>query len=211
MTTSFGPTAAPVEKKQRAIEKPLGAAIFMAALLGVLWLLEVIDQATNNSLDQFGIQAREVDGLPEIFTAPWLHAGWGHLAGNSLPFFVLGFLVLIGGFYKWIVATLVTIVTSGLAAWSLTPTDTLVLGASGIIFGWLTYLLARGVFARSVGQIAIALVVLFLYGGVLWGVFPGELGISWQAHLGGAIGGILAAWLLHRRSKAKTPSAVTTR
>lgn len=180
--------------------RPLRAGVVMVLLLGLLWTLELLDQASGNALDAYGIHAREVDGLPEILSAPFLHAGWQHLAGNSVPFLVLGFLVLLSGVARWLVSTLTSIVSSGLFAWALTPAGTIVLGASGLIFGWLTYLIARGLWSRRPGQVALGLVVLFLYGGLIWGVLPGAAGVSWQAHLGGAVGGVLAARHLHRRA-----------
>ena len=179
--------------------RPGRAAVVMTALLALLWGLELLDQASGNALDELGIHAREVDGLPEILTAPFLHAGWQHLISNSVPFFVLGFLVLLGGVARWLASSLVSVLSSGFTAWLLTPPGTIVLGASGLIFGWLTYLLARGLWSRRPGQVVLAVVVLFFYGGLIWGVLPGASGVSWQAHLGGAVGGVLAAWLLHRR------------
>lgn len=186
--------------------RPLHAVTVMAALLAGLWVLEGLDQLSGNALDAYGIHARDVDGLPEIFTAPLLHAGWEHLASNSVPFFALGLLVLLGGVARWAVSSLVSIVSSGLTAWLLTPAGTIVLGASGLIFGWLTYLLARGLWSRRPGQVALAVVILLVYGGLLWGVLPGNAGISWQAHLGGAVGGVVAAWLLHRRDVERRAS-----
>ena len=179
--------------------RPFRAGMLMLLLLGLLWALELVDQASGNALDGYGIHARELDGLPEILTAPFLHAGWQHLAGNSVPFFVLGFLVLLSGVARWLVSTLTSIVSSGLCAWLLTPAGTVVLGASGLVFGWLTYLLVRGLWSRRPGQVALAVLVLVLYGGLIWGVLPGAAGISWQAHLGGAVGGVVAARYLHRR------------
>jgi membrane associated rhomboid family serine protease len=184
----------------RRAPRPGWAALVMFLLLAGMWALELLDQLSGNRLDQLGIHTQEIDGLPEIFSAPFLHAGWQHLMSNSVPFFVLGFLVLLGGVARWAVSSLITIVSSGLTAWLLTPPDTIVLGASGLIFGWLTYLLARGLWSRRPGQVALAIVVLLVYGGLIFGVLPGQVGISWQAHLGGAVGGILAAWLLHRRT-----------
>ncbi len=189
--------------------RPLHAVVAMAALLGGLWFLEGLDQLSGNALDAYGIHAREVDGLPEIFTAPLLHAGWEHLAGNSVPFFAFGLLVLLGGVARWVVSTLVSVVSSGLTAWVLTPAGTTILGASGLIFGWLTYLLARGLWSRRPGQVALAVVILLVYGGLLWGVLPGNAGVSWQAHLGGAVGGVLAAWLLHRRDAERRRTSQT--
>jgi membrane associated rhomboid family serine protease len=182
---------------ERAV-RPGPAALTMVGLLAALWFIELVDQLTGNRLDNFGIHAREVDGLPEIFTAPLLHGGWDHLISNSVPFTVLGFLVLLGGLVRWAVSSLVSIVASGLSAWLLTPANTIILGASGLIFGWLTYLLVRGVWSRRPGQVVLAVIVLLVYGGLIWGVLPGATGVSWQAHLGGAVGGVVAAWLLHR-------------
>lgn len=182
-------------------ERPVTAALMMALALAGLWGLELLDQLSGNALDTYGIHARELDGLPEIFTAPFLHAGWQHLISNSVPFFVLGFLVLLGGLARWLISSLISVVSSGLAAWLLTPADTIILGASGLVFGWLTYLLARGVYSRLSGQIVVSLVVLVVYGGLIWGVLPGSTGVSWQAHLGGAIGGLVAARALHRRGR----------
>ena len=181
-------------------ERPGWAALVMIVLLAGLWGLEVLDQLSGNALDSFGIHARELDGLPEIFSAPFLHAGFEHLISNSIPFLVLGFLVLLGGLARWLVSSLISIVGSGLAAWLLTPADTVILGASGLIFGWLTYLLARGLYSRRTGQIVVSLLVLVVYGSMIWGVLPGAAGVSWQAHLGGAVGGLVAARVLHRRA-----------
>jgi membrane associated rhomboid family serine protease len=180
----------------------------MLLLLAGMWMLELLDQLSGNQLDQLGIHARDLDGMPEILSAPFLHAGWDHLMSNSLPFLVLGFLVLLSGLARWLIASLIIIVISGLTAWFLTPANTIILGASGLIFGWLTYLLARGVWSRRPAQVVIAVLVLLVYGGLIWGVFPSGAGISWQAHLGGAIAGVLAAWLLHRRaSRQAVPAA----
>jgi membrane associated rhomboid family serine protease len=183
-------------------ERPVAAGtavVVMLIAVGALWFTELVDQLSGNRLDAYGIHARELDGLPEIYTAPMLHGGWDHLIANSGPFFVLGLIVLLGGAVRWVVATLVSVTVSGLTAWLLTPVNTIILGASGLIFGWLTYLLVRGLLTRRPAQVIIGVAVLVVYGGMIWGVLPGAAGISWQAHLGGAVGGILAAWLLHRR------------
>jgi membrane associated rhomboid family serine protease len=183
--------------------RPGAAALVMLALLAWLWLLEAVDTVSGNQLDNLGIHAQEIDGLPGIFSAPFLHGGWDHLISNSIPFFVLGFLVLIGGVARWLASSLISIVASGLAAWLLTPANVIIVGASGLIFGWLTYLIARGLWSRRAGQVVVAVLVLLFYGGLIWGVLPGQPGVSWQAHLGGAIGGVLAAWLLHRRQTSR--------
>ncbi len=139
--------------------------------------------------------------LPQIYTAPWLHFGWGHLAGNTVPFFVLGILVLREGVRRLLATAFAAVTSSGLVAWLVSAPGTVTAGASGLVFGWLTYLLARGVWSRDTRQIVVAVLVFLLYGGILWGVLPLQAGVSWQGHLGGAVGGILAAWWLHARPR----------
>ena len=188
-----------------------GASVFMACWLALLWAVEILDTVSGGALDSFGVEPRDVGELPQILTAPLLHFGWGHLIGNSLPFFALGVLVLLSGLRRWLVATGASVASSGLLAWLLSPPASVTAGASGLIFGWLTYLLVRGIFSKDARQILLALVVFAVWGSVLWGVFPGAPGISWQAHLGGALGGLLAAWLLHSTSERRARVALPRR
>jgi membrane associated rhomboid family serine protease len=171
----------------------LGASFAMAVLVGVLWLLEAIDQVSNNSLDQYGITPRTDEGLLGVFAAPFLHGSWQHLASNSIPFFILGVMVLLDGWRRWLTVTLVIVLVSGATVWLIAPAGTLTLGASGVVLGWLTYLIVRGVYTRAPGQVALGVVVFLFYGGILLGVLPTDELVSWQAHLGGAIGGVIAA------------------
>jgi membrane associated rhomboid family serine protease len=171
----------------------LEAGFVMALLVGFLWLVEGVDQVDSHRLDQLGIEPRSGEGLLGIFLAPFLHASWAHLVSNSIPFFVLGLVVLLEGWRRWAAITMWTVVVSGAVVWLIAPAGTVTLGASGVILGWLTYLLARGLYTRAPGQIAVGVVVLLFYGTVLLGVLPTDSGISWQAHLGGAIGGLIAA------------------
>ena len=172
------------------------AAAFSVGFVALLWLIELADVLLPAQLDEEGVRPRSEDGLWGILFAPLLHAGWGHLIANSLPLLVLGFLVFLSGIGRALAATAVIWVVGGLGTWLIAPEHTIHIGASVIVFGWLTYLMLRGIFARSEGQIALGAVVLILYGGALWGVLPGQPGISWQGHLFGAIGGGLAAWWL---------------
>ena len=186
-------------------------ALLATVPVGVMWVLEGIATMTFHALDAFGLRSWDIADLWGIFTAPWLHLGWGHLASNSVPLLVLGFLVALSGLRSWLVSALVIAVTSGMTAWLMSPPGTLTLGASGIVFGWLTYLLVRGFWTRSWKQVLIGMVVLAVYGSVLWGVLPTTPGVSWQGHLGGAIGGVIAAWLLHAdRSQARRPASLRT-
>ena len=148
-----------------------------------------------------GIEPRELDGLDGIVWAPFLHGGFDHLIGNTIPFLLLGFAVALGGIARVIIVTGVVAVVGGLGTWLVAPANTVHIGASGIVFGYAAYLVARGVFSRSVGQIVLGVVVLAVWGTTLLRGLVPETGISWQGHLFGAIGGVVAARLLHKRAQ----------
>lgn len=175
----------------------VGTAVrVIVVFVGLLYGVELLDQLLGGRLDANGIQPLEQDGLDGILWAPLLHAGWWHLGGNAVPLLVLGFMILLSGVRRWAGVTAVVWIVGGIGTWLTGGDRTVHLGASGLVFGWLTYLLLRGVFSRSAGQIAVGVLVFLLYGGALWGVLPGQPGISWQGHLFGAVGGGLAAWWL---------------
>lgn len=188
----------------------LRAVIVVGGLLALMWLLEAVDQSTNNSLDQFGIIPRDVDAAGHIVLAPWLHFGWAHLVANSGPFLVLGVLTYVAGFLRWLATTVVSVVVSGVTVWLTAPPGSITLGVSGLVFGYLAYLLIRGFFTRRPGQIALAVVILLVYGGVLTGLLPTASSVSWQGHLGGALGGGLAAWLQFGRGATRRRSPQMT-
>lgn len=168
----------------------------VGAMLAVMWVLEVIDTAAGHRLDQHGIRPRRVDGLDGIAWAPFLHGGFPHLVANTVPFALLGAAIALGALRRFVIVTLVVAAVSGFGTWLSGPDNTVHIGASGLVFGYLTYLLARGVFARSLVYLVGGAIVFMVYGGVLWGVLPSP-GISWQGHLFGALGGVLAAYALH--------------
>jgi membrane associated rhomboid family serine protease len=174
----------------------LAVAFFM---LAGMWALEVADYMVDGRLDEYGVRAHRIADLPQIFSAPFLHAGFGHLMANSVPFLVLGFLAAARGLTKFVVTNLLVIVVAGLGVWFTGPADMETLGASILVFGYFGYLLGRGIFERHLADIAIAVVVVLLYGTMVLGVLPSNPGISWQGHLFGMIGGVLAAWTLRRR------------
>ena len=182
------------------------AAQVIAVFVGLLYAVEVVDTLLGNRLDRAGIEPRDIDGLDGIVFAPLLHAGWGHLLANTLPLLVLGFLILLAGVARWLAVTAVVWVVGGAGVWLTGGENTLHLGASVLVFGWLVYLLLRGFFSRSAAHVAMGVLLLFLYGGALWGVLPGQPGISWQGHLFGAVGGAWAASLLGRRDRRQPMS-----
>jgi membrane associated rhomboid family serine protease len=188
-------------------ENPLRAAVGMLIAVVVLYGIEFYDAASPTYLDENGIGPRQADGLDGILWAPLLHLSWAHLWANTLPFLVLGWLVLAGGLRQFVAVTATVWIVGGLGTW-LVGAPAVHVGASGIIFGWMVFLLLRGFFQRSFAQILVALVLFFYWGGMLWGVLPGQPGISWEGHLFGALGGALAAWLVARgtRKRATGPA-----
>lgn len=199
----YGTPVAPVRRRPGIV----ASGLFMGTWLFLLWALEGVDTLLGGALDQFGVSPRDPAELPQILTAPFLHFGFSHVAANSIPFLVLGLIVLLSGGRQFLFATVAAAVGSGLFAWLLSEPRTVTAGASGLVFGWLAFLLVRGLFAGNWKQILIAAAVFGFFGGILWGIFPGQPGISWQGHLGGAVGGGLAAWWLVRRAKTKSPAA----
>lgn len=197
---------APAQKPKNPVNRilpprPLQALIVIGSFTVLLYVLEIVDAAMSGRLDQFGIQPRTVGGLDGILWAPLLHHGWAHLFANTLPVLVFGFLAMAGGIGQWVAVTLTIWLFSGIGVW-LIGADGTTIGASGLAFGWLAFLLVRGIFNRAFGQIMVAVVLFLYWGSTLLGVLPGNPGVSWQAHLFGAIGGILAAWLVAMASKA---------
>lgn len=185
--------------------KPVAAAIVALSFTALLYVIELIDVILPMSLDDGGIMARSLPDLDGIAWAPLLHAGWPHLLANTIPVLVFAFLAMARGIGPWIAVTVTIWLVGGIGVWLTGPSGVVTVGASGLAFGWLAFLLVRGLFNRSFAQLAVAAVLLAIWGGMLWGVLPGQEGISWQGHLFGALGGVLAAWFTakaDRRSSA---------
>lgn len=184
-----------------AVERPRSAELFtpilpVLALLAVMWGEEAVDTALNGRLDRFGIRPRALDGLDGILFAPFLHGGFGHLIANTFPFLLMGGAICLGSVRRFVQVTVIVGLIGGVGTWLTGPEHSVHTGASGLVFGYLTYLTSRGLFARKVSYILGGVVTFLIYGGVLWGLLP-RPGVSWQGHLFGAIGGVAAAWLLH--------------
>ncbi|MFZ2176505.1 MAG: rhomboid family intramembrane serine protease [Rhodococcus sp. (in: high G+C Gram-positive bacteria)] len=174
----------------------LQSAVLIGGFTLLLYVIEVLDVASGERLEQNGVEPRSLDGLWGILFAPVLHDDWNHLAGNTVPLVVLGFLVLLSGLVRGLAATGIVWVIGGLGTWLTGGEYDNHIGSSILIFGWLAYLLVRGLFTRNAGQILLGVVVFVFYGGLLWGILPSQPTVSWQGHLFGAIGGVVAAWVL---------------
>jgi membrane associated rhomboid family serine protease len=194
----------------QAFYAALGRAfVVMCGVVPVLAFIEFLDQTLNGRLDAIaGIRPRDEAGLAGIVLAPLVHDGWDHLLANSTPLILLGTFVLASGVRRFWLATLFIAVCSGVGVWLLTSPNYLVIGASGIIFGWLGFLLMRGIVERSLFNIGVAVVVGLLYGWQLGGVLPAAGShISWQGHLFGFVGGLVAAMVFRRRREPADPAA----
>lgn len=162
-------------------------------MVAVMWVLEIVSKIDGQGLNGDGIWSRSLSGLPGILTAPFLHAGFGHLAGNTIPFVLLGLVIAAAGARRVIEVTVIVVLVGGLGTWLTGPSHTSTIGASGIVFGYAGFLVARGFFQRSFAALAIGVVVAVLFGASLASDLIPRTGVSWQDHLFGALGGILAA------------------
>ncbi len=178
----------------------------LVALVTLMWLVEAIDLVAGD-LDAYGIRPRDEGWLPGILLAPFLHGSFGHLLGNTVALLVLGAVVALGGLRDIALVTAIVAVVAGIGTWMVAAPGTVHIGASGISFGYISYLVVRGLYSGSGLHLGAGVVVLALWGGTLMtGLIPSQ-GISWQGHLFGALGGILAARLLHEAA-SRSPSRV---
>ncbi|GGT02756.1 rhomboid family intramembrane serine protease [Planobispora rosea] len=183
----------------------LGAALLVVLLVAGMWAIEVADYVLPGEFDAYGIEAWDasrpwdVSGLGGIPVAPFLHADFAHLMANSVPLLVLGFLAALRGVGRFLAASLIIILVSGLGVWLTSEPGYVTVGASGLVFGYFGLVVARGLFDRRALDIVIGIGVAVAYYSIIWGVLPTQAGISWQGHLFGLIGGVLAAWILRRR------------
>ncbi|GAB2942595.1 MULTISPECIES: rhomboid family intramembrane serine protease [unclassified Streptomyces] len=190
--------------------RALTAGLLMAGWVALLWALEGIDVATGHALDTYGISPRELSELRDVVPAAFLHSGWEHVASNSVPLLVLGFIAALAGLRRFAAVVCTIIVASGLGVWLTAPQNTITLGASGVVFGLLGYLLVRGFVDRRPWDILIGIGVAVVYGSLLWGVLPTQSGVSWQGHLFGLIGGVAAAFLFRRPPTRRGPDNLVT-
>ncbi|MBE2319385.1 rhomboid family intramembrane serine protease [Solirubrobacter sp. CPCC 204708] len=170
----------------------------VAVMAAVMWMVEIVDVLAGD-LDSAGIRPRDPEGLVGIVAAPFLHGGFGHLFGNTIPFVVLGAVIALSGLVRVVSVTAIVALVGGLGVWLVAPATTLHIGASGVVFGFITYLIARGLWSRRALHLVVGVVVLFVYGGTLAFGFVPTPGVSWQGHAFGALGGVIAAWALDRR------------
>ncbi len=178
-------------------------ALILGTLLATMWLLETVDFFLGGALDSYGVVPRRIAGLKGILLMPFLHGGFAHLAGNSVWLTFFGTMILLRSKREFAIVFLSSTVLGGLGVWlfgNLVGPLGVHIGASGVIFGCFGYLLSMGLFERKLGSLLVSTLVLVMYGGFLYGVLPGQAGVSWEAHLFGFLAGVVTArWVAHRQ------------
>ena len=175
------------------------ALFVMAGVIAAIWIIQIANWADGYGLSQqYGIHPRDLAGLPYLLTAPFLHLSWTHIEGNSGPLFIFGFLAAYRGLAKFAMLSLIVILTSGIAAWFFEPSGTVGAGASGVVFGYLGYIIVRGLFDRRGIDVLVGAVLALSFAYQFYVLLP-QQGIGWQAHVGGLVGGVAASWLLRER------------
>ncbi|WP_031077175.1 rhomboid family intramembrane serine protease [Streptomyces sp. NRRL S-118] len=178
------------------------AAQLMLAWVALLWVLEAVDLATGHALDGYGISPREVTELRDLVPAAFLHFGFGHVAANTVPLLVLGFLAALGGIRRFLAVAALIVVVDGLGVWLVSPSYSVTAGASGLIFGLFGYLVFRGFVDRKALDIGVGLLIGAVWGStILLGISPTQSGVSWQGHLFGLVAGVAAAFVFRRRTR----------
>jgi membrane associated rhomboid family serine protease len=178
------------------------------AIVALMWTIEVINSIDNNALDGDGIYPRNFGRLWGILTAPFLHVSFAHLISNTIPFLFMGLIIALRGAARVAIVTLIVIVIGGLGTWLIAPSHSVTVGASGVVFGYAAYLLTRGLFDRSALELFTGALVGVVWGGALLSSLVPHYGISWQGHASGAVGGVVAAWLLSNERKRPGPHAL---
>jgi membrane associated rhomboid family serine protease len=181
--------------------------LLVLAMVALMWLSELFDAALGGDLDQYGIVPRTDEGAAGIAAAPFLHVGFGHLISNTVPFLTMGALIALGGLARVLLVTVIVAAVSGAGTWLIASGSSVHLGASGVVFGYATYLITRGLLERKLSHLAVAIAIAVTCGAALLGGLLPQDGISWQAHLFGAAGGVVAARVLARRLPAERAPA----
>jgi len=175
--------------------KFIDSLILPTLIILVLWTIHILQEAFDYKLGFLGINPSKFSGLKGIITAPLIHGDWAHLANNSIPLFVLSTMIMF--FYRKVAirSFILIYIMTGISVWLLAaPREVYHIGASGVVYGLVTFVLGNGIFRRNGKSIVLALVVLFFYSGMFVGVLPNQEGISWESHLYGAFVGIFAAY-----------------
>jgi len=207
---------------KKLIPKELGHSLLIPFIIvGLMWSVEVWDWFLTlllsekgesiSILDAFGIRPRQFSGLPGILLAPFLHRDFGHLSGNTAPLLGLSLVLAFSGMRRCLAATLIIIIVTGSAVWLFGRKDAIHLGASGIVFGYLGFLLVKGFIEKRARWITVSILVAFLYGGMMYSILPSKADVSWESHFFGFLSGILACYLMANQPHKPTVIGIPKR
>ncbi|MEU6906754.1 rhomboid family intramembrane serine protease [Streptomyces coeruleorubidus] len=188
-------------------DRAMAAGKLMLAWIALLWLLEVVDVVSGHALDGLGVTPRTPSELADVVPSAFIHFGFAHLAANTVPLLVLGFLAALAGLRRFLLVCALIVLVDGLGVWLIAPAHTNTAGASGLIFGLFGFLLVSGFVERRPWGVLAGILIAAIWGGsILAGLAPTQTGVSWQGHLLGLLAGVAAAFVFRRRA---TPPALT--
>lgn len=192
----------------RQTDRAKAAARLMLGWVALLWVIEAVDVTTGHALDLYGITPRDADGLGGILAAPFLHLGFAHVAANSVPLLIFGFVAALSGIRHFLAVSALIVLGGGIGTWLISPSHTVTIGASGVVFGLFGYLVVRGFVERKALGVAVGVVIASIWGGAFaLGVLPTDSGISWQGHLCGLVTGVLTALFFRRPARPRAQGA----
>ncbi len=188
-----------------------GGLELLFGIVALMWVVEIVNWIDGYGLDSDGIYSRSVSHLWGIFTSPFIHANFApHLLDNTIPFVFMGVIIAFRGARQVAIVTAIVIVLGGLGTWLIGPAHVSTIGASGVVFGYATYLLTRGLFNRSLLELLTGGLVGVFWGGALLSSLVPHTGVSWQGHLSGGLAGVVAASVLARRDRRPSRRSVGT-
>lgn len=185
----------------RIAENWLSSVKLILTMVIFIWLVELLNSLMGHRLNSYGIYPREIETLPGILLWPFLHGNFQHLIMNTTPLMVMGFFVALRGWKTFVKTTLLILIIGGLGVW-IFGRSAFHIGASGLVFGFLGFLVTVAIYERNLTTFAIAFFIAFYYGGLIFGILPGDRFISWEGHLFGLLAGIMSARLLAATPKA---------
>lgn len=193
----------PMENEQKKYTI-LDAAKWPLILLMVMWILQILKSVLGLDMGTYGILPRYVSGLKGIIASPFIHGSYGHLINNSVPFLVGA--TIITYFYRRIALSAILLIwlLTGALVWVFAK-PAFHIGASGVVYGMISFIFWAGLFNRDRQSIVLSLIILFVYSGMFYGVLPNQPGVSWESHLLGGMVGILTAWLLRIPYQGEDP------
>ena len=203
------PAEAAPQNEPRFDPTSWGGALAVMCVFGLgLLVVQIVNASNHQDLDRFGLHARHVSGLWGILTQPFLHQSYGQLFSNLASVVFIGWVLLLSGVRVWLFVTVTVIVLGGAATWLVAPSAHVIVGANGLIFGWMGYLLARAYFSRKIRWILTAIALLIFFGTLLGSLVPAtHTHVPWESNVCGFAAGVFVGWLLHPRVRRNTKRA----